>query len=89
MPVQWNVKYATDELWFILMAAAILLYVPNRTNKATVKAFLIYCSLDLVMYFYNYKQEGYGAIYTILLISWILIYNNGQRKHRQGIIDKV
>lgn len=77
MPIQWNVKYAADEVWFILMAVAILLYVPNRINRTTVLAYLTFCILDLVMYFYNYKQEGYEAIYTYLLIAWILIYRHG------------
>lgn len=75
MPVQWNVKYVTDELWFILMALAILYYVPNRVNRTTVKAYLVFCVLDLVMYFYNYKQEGYGWVYVALLITWITVYN--------------
>lgn len=80
MPVQWNIKYITDELWFILMAIAILFYIPNRINKATVKAYLVFCVLDLVMYFYNYKQEGYEWMYMILLVSWVWIYNNSETK---------
>jgi hypothetical protein len=93
MPDQWNVKYATDELWFILMALAILFYKPNRINKASVLAFLFFCVADMFMYFYNYKQAGYEAIYTFLLIAWITIYNyNGKRirtTDRQGTIAQI
>lgn len=81
MLIEWNVKYATDELWFILMAWAMLLYKPNRINRTTVAAYLYFCIVDMCMYFYNYKREGYAAIYTFLLIAWVIIYNrNG--KHR-------
>lgn len=92
MLLQWNVKYATDEIWFILMALAILCYKPNRINKATVKAFLCFCVVDMMMYFYNFKQEGYQGIYTFLLIAWILFYNYGKRirtTDRQGTVAKI
>ncbi len=87
MPVQWNIKYATDELWFVLMGLAILWYQDNRINKTTVLAYIAFCIVDFLMYFWNYKQTGYGAIYTFLLIAWILIYNYGSKRsaNRQGI----
>lgn len=88
MPVQWNVKYATDEIWFVLMGFAIYLYLPNRINRATVKAYIAFCFLDMLMYFYNYKQQGYEAVYTFLLITWVLIYNYGTT-NRQGISYKI
>ena len=88
MSVQWNVKYATDEVWFILMALAILNYQPNRINRTTVITYTVYCILDLFYYFYNYKQEGYGWVYTVVLVTWILIYNNG-RRYKQGIAHTV
>ena len=86
MPVQWNVKYVTDEIWFIMMGVAIYLFIPNRINRTTVKSYTLFCAWDLVMYFYNYKQAGYEAIYTYLLIAWIIIYNrNGNStSNRQG-----
>lgn len=88
MPMQWNVKYATDQAWFILMAFAIYLYLPNRINRTTALAYALFCIADTFMYFYNYKQEGYGWVYTFLLITWIIIYNHGSRRttNRQGIV---
>ncbi len=88
MQMQWNVKYATDEVWFILMALAILNYQPNRINRTTVITYTVYCILDLFYYFYNYKQEGYGWVYTAVLATWILIYNHG-RRYKQGIAHTV
>jgi len=87
MVMQWNVKYATDEAWFVLMALALLVYEKNRINLATVKSYLVFTVCDVGMYFYNYKQEGYEWMYLILLITWIIFYN-GKRsrpKDRQGI----
>ncbi len=80
MSVQWNVKNVTDEIWFIMMALAILVYEKNRINRTTVLAYTAFCIIDMFMYFYNYKREGYGAVYTFLLIAWILIYNHGRSK---------
>jgi len=88
MPLQWNVKYVTDEVWFVLIGLSIYYYQPNRINTTTVKAYVGFCIFDLLMYFYNYKQEGYGWGYTLLLISWIIIYNRYGRNttsKRQGI----
>lgn len=79
MSVQWNIKNLTDEVWFIMMALAILVYEKNRINRTTVLAYTAFCCIDMIMYFYNYKQAGYEAIYTFLLIAWILIYNHGGR----------
>lgn len=88
MPIQWNVKYAADELWFILMAFAIYLFKDNRINRTTALSYAVFCMADMFMYFYNYKQEGYGAMYTLLLITWIIIYNHGSSRsaNRQGVI---
>lgn len=80
MPIQWNVKYATDEVWFVLMAFALYLFRPNRINRTTALAYGVFCMADMFMYFYNYKQEGYGAVYTLLLITWIIIYNYDTRR---------
>ena len=87
MPVQWNIKFVTDELWFVLMGVALLVYVPNRINRTTAIAYTLFCIADVLMYFYNYKQAGYGAMYTFLLIAWILIYNNESKRaaNRPGI----
>ena len=85
MPLQWAVWFISNSVWGIIMGAAILLYQKNRTNEASVKAYIIFCTIDLIMLLVNYKQSGYEAIYTALLISWLLIYNYGT-KDRQGDI---
>lgn len=87
MPLNWNVKYLTDEVLFIMMGFAVLYYVPNRTNRTSVISYIVFCVIDLLMYFINYKTDGYGFIYTALLITWILIYNHG--RDRKGIADTV
>jgi len=86
MPLQWYVWFACNSIWGLLMGLAFWLYVPNRINSTTVKAYTLFCAWDLVMYFYNYKQEGYEAIYTYLLIAWIIIYNRhgNSTSNRQG-----
>lgn len=88
MLIHWNVKYATDELWSILMVCAILVYKPNRINKTTVTAYLYFCIVDAGMYFHNYKLRDYESIYTFLLIAWVVIYNvKGRTTNRQRTIN--
>ena len=89
MPVQWAAKYITDQIWFVIVFAALVLYKDNKINRTTCKVALIYAIADTFMFFYNYKREGYEIIYLIILISWILIYNYGQSDrtaNRPGII---
>jgi hypothetical protein len=74
MTVQWNVKYASDQLNFILFAFALLLYVPNRANRSTAITLVCYAFLDTIAYFYNYKTFGYGLIYLILAGIWNLSF---------------
>lgn len=97
MPLQQNVKIATDEGWFIFIFA--IMYVAlvggqnNRINRTTVKAFIWFCVMDAILYFYNYKGEFYGFNYTFLMIVWILIYNRDGKRirttNRQGTVAKV
>lgn len=86
MSAQWFVWLVGNSLWGVLMAGAILLYRENRVNRTTVRAYLLFCLADTAFLFINYKQSGYEAIYTFLLIGWILIYNYGARIKRQGNI---
>jgi len=89
MKLSWNFKYAADQIWFILIGFAVLFYTPNRINKTTVQAYIAFCFVDICMYFYNYKQQGYEAIYTLLMIFWIIIFNkNGSSRptNGQGIV---
>lgn len=74
MPLQWNIKYASDQLSFILIALAFVVYVPNRVNKATAIAFFYFAVLSGFLYFYNYKTLGYGWIYICFVIVWFLAF---------------
>lgn len=94
MSMQWNVKMAGDELIYVCIALAFLFWDDNRVNRTAIRVFLIYTVLDLLMYFYNYKQRGgYEWVYLAIIISWIIIYNNGRRssrtQDRQGAITKI
>lgn len=88
MPIQWNVKFAEQELQAILVALAFVYYRDTKFNRTTAKAIVFYYILDLLFYFYNYKTDGYGWTYTLTLIAWVLIYNYGRNttSNRQGVI---
>lgn len=94
MNTQWAVKYITDEVWFLIIGVAILMYRNNRINRTSALAYLAFCGFDVVLFFYDFKQNGelYQWNYLVLLVSWILIYNNGtissRTTERQGIIAK-
>lgn len=74
MPLQWNIKLASVQLNMILIFLAFLLYVPNRVNKATAVTFFWFAVLDTVLYFYNYKTFGYGYLYLVLAVIWLMAY---------------
>lgn len=74
MPLQWNIKFAADQLCFIMLCAAFLLYSPNRVNRATAVTFFCFAIIDTLLYFYNYKTYGYGYIYLILTGIWLYAY---------------
>lgn len=74
MSIQWNVKQAVDQLNYILVFVAALLYRKNKVNRTTLKAFIFYCSVDTLMYFYNYKTFDYGYVYLGVGTIWILMY---------------
>jgi len=91
MTLQWNFKYAADQLYYILMGFAILFYKPNRINKTSVMTYVLYCIADMVSYFINYKtsEAFYKVEYLLLIIVWILIYKrNGSSRttNGQGIV---
>jgi TctA family transporter len=85
MPVQWNVKYAGEEVLMVLFILAFLMYRKNRVNDTTVKALVVFYIADFLFYFYNFKHAdgGYGYIYVLLLVAWIRIYN---RKAKNEIV---
>jgi hypothetical protein len=83
MLIQWNVKFIGDEVSGLLIALALLLYKKNRINETTVKVFVAYWVIDLVLYFYDYKQpDSYKWVYLVILILWILIYNHATKRSR-------
>jgi hypothetical protein len=75
MTLQYNVKYATNQLWYIFVFVAMLYYTPNRINKTTVRAFVFYSVIDTLFYFINYKTFEYSIVYFLVLWYWIIDYN--------------
>lgn len=83
MLIQWNVKFVGEEVSGLLIALALLLYSKNKINDTTVKVFVLYWVMDLILYFYDYKgRDSYKWVYLVILISWILIYNHGSKRIR-------
>jgi hypothetical protein len=83
MLIQWNVKFIGDEVSGLLIALALLLYKKNRINDTTVKVFVAYWIIDLLLYFYDYKQpDSYKWVYLVILILWVLIYNHATKRSR-------
>ncbi len=74
MPLQWNIKFAADQLAYLMIAIAFLLFVRNRVNMATATALTVFAVLNLGMYFYNYKTFGYGWLYIAFVIVWIIAF---------------
>ena len=79
MSLQWNIKYAGEEIQGLFIAMAFFFYTDNKFNRTTAKSVVFYYIIDTLFYFYNYKLDGYGWTYTLTLIAWILIYNYGGR----------
>lgn len=74
MEIQWNVKFLSDQVNFILYFLAMLFYNRNRVNKATVITFIILSVIELGMYFHNYKTLHYGSVYVWSLGIWLLVF---------------
>ena len=81
LTIQWNIKNITDMVNWILIVVAMMLYRPTRENRITAWFYLVFCLLDMVMYFYNYKTYNYHVVYFIMGISWgFFILHNNNRK---------
>jgi len=91
MTLQWYLWLSGNEAAAVFIAAALYFYKENKINRTSVKAYFLFCITDMVMFFVNYKQDGYEAIYTLLLIFWILIYNHGSGRttNRQGVTTTI
>jgi hypothetical protein len=78
MLVQWNVKFAMDQLVWMVIALTIILYgktrSQNKINHTSVIVFLLWCVFDTFSYFYNYKTFGYFATYFWIIGWWVIIY---------------
>ena len=72
MLIEWNVKYAVSQITVILYFLAWLLYVPTRSNKVIVRAFFAVALLDTMLYFWNYKTDGYGYVYFAYFFFFLL-----------------
>lgn len=91
MAVAWNIKYACDELNWVLAGLMAILYVktPNRVNITSMRVFLLWCILDCFSYFYNYKTTGYFAMYFSLPAAWLVIYyRKGDRPKEWNTLKK-
>lgn len=63
MLLQWNVKYTTDQIIPLFYLSALLLYINNKVNRIVARTFLLWSIVDIWLYFYNYKHEGYYQVY--------------------------
>lgn len=83
MPMNWAVKYTSDQLIYIMLATALLIYRRCRANTVAVKVFFSWTIIDTISYFYNYKQREYWHVYVILLIL-ILLFSSSHEKRNHG-----
>jgi hypothetical protein len=76
MPVQWNVKYASDQLVCIMIALAMFCYgqTPSKSNGKAVLVYLLWVIFDTLVYFYNYKSFLYWQMYPCLLFVMAFVY---------------
>lgn len=73
-PIQWFAWLISNSIWGVLIGSAVLLYKENKINRAAVRAYFTFCVIDTFMFFYNYKQHDYAAIYTVLFASVFFFY---------------
>lgn len=79
MCVQWNVKYLSEELNWLLVALALLLYRSNRVNRSAAIAYVFYRCADVALYLYNYKTFGYGFLYMAIALVFAISYLTNKR----------
>lgn len=81
MAVQWNVKFVCMQATALLIAIGFYYYRSNRLNRTAVVSLVMYQIVDTLLYFYNYKLNGYGWIY-IGVVAFGIIYYNWQFKRK-------
>lgn len=74
MAVQWNVKFVSLQVNYILIAVALMYYHKNRLNVTAAAVFVLFQVADFLLYFYNYKTAGYGFIYIGLAAFGFIHY---------------
>lgn len=74
MLIKWNMKYLEVEVSVIAYFCAWLLYIPNKVNRTTIWAMFWLAVMDVVLYFYNYKTHGFGAVYYWFAAFWIISF---------------
>lgn len=76
MYVSWNVRYAVDQLQWIIVPLICLSYgkTPNRVNRTSMIVFLLWAFFDTISYFYNDKTRGYYIVWALLALSWWITY---------------
>lgn len=74
MPVAWNVRYVTDQAMWLVVSLMVITYKKNRVNYTSAWALFIWCVIDTILYFYNYKTSGYFVTYFWLPAAWFVIY---------------
>ncbi len=76
MTIQWNVKFVGEELNWLLFTIAMLFYgrYPNRVNRITVGIFIATATLDIVLYFWNFKTVNYHYVYFGMAAAWAILY---------------
>lgn len=75
MTLAWNIRYIENEVLPLLYFMAFYLYVPNFQNRLSVRVFLYFYIVNLIMYFCDFKAlENYYKIYLWMAGFWILAY---------------
>lgn len=78
MKVNWNIYFASQQAMSILISFAMLTYgltiSRNRVNKVSVQTFIVWCIIDTLLYFYNFKEEKYAHTYFWLAAIWLFLF---------------
>lgn len=82
MPVEWNVKFLSEEINRIIEAVAfyMMLYKAPAIYRLTALEYLIYRIIDIFAYFYNYKTESYWFVMVLVGSFAALIFLTGKNE---------
>ncbi len=86
MTLSWNVAFLESQVIKVLYFVAFLFWKPTKVNFTTIRTFVIAGILDIVLYFYNFKDPlFFGSFYVWMAAIWFLVYN---WKTDKGIVIK-